>query len=349
MEASTISRLSSSLRVNAISSPSYVWTSISAARKLLLLGIRQKINSGYENKVWEDPWIPMTPARSATPVAPIMHPNMSVSDLINQESKEWDVELLEYYVNPADIPFIRSLAISTTHRRDTFCWSYTRNGQYTVKSRYWVAQNLLKTEEEKEVLEPSITKLQAFVWKLKAPKKICHLIWQLLIGHVAVTRNLVRCNMRCDDYCPRCGDQEEYVTHAIFEYPPAIQVWSLSSTPTSLDVFSVPSVYTNIFYLLWRKNKLIEPEQDRDPYPWIIWYIWKAQNDKLFRGIDRDHLELVWYVESECQAWFNANEMVPPIVQENNREEPQARSMGNICLLDGCWTSSAQFSGCGWV
>ena len=60
-------------------------------------------------------------------------------------------------------------------------------------------------------------------------------------------------------------------------------------------------------------------------------------------------MELVRYAESECQAWFNANEMVPPIVQENNGEEPQAISMGNICLLDGSWTSSAQFSGCGWV
>ena len=40
-------RLSSPLRVNAASSPSYVWTSISAARKLLLLEIRQKIHSGY--------------------------------------------------------------------------------------------------------------------------------------------------------------------------------------------------------------------------------------------------------------------------------------------------------------
>ncbi|XP_048608970.1 uncharacterized mitochondrial protein AtMg00310-like [Brassica napus] len=121
-------RLSSSLRVNAISSPSYVWTSISAARKLLLLGIRQKIDSGYEVKVWKDPWIPMTHARQATAVAPVMHPNMRVIDLINQESKEWDVELLEHYVNPIDVPFIRSLAISTTHRRDTFLWSYTKNG-----------------------------------------------------------------------------------------------------------------------------------------------------------------------------------------------------------------------------
>ena len=39
--------LSSPLRVNSASIPSYVWSSISAARKLLLLGIRQKIHSGY--------------------------------------------------------------------------------------------------------------------------------------------------------------------------------------------------------------------------------------------------------------------------------------------------------------
>ena len=31
----------------------------------------------------------------------------------------------------------------------------------------------------------------------------------------------------------------------------------------------------------------MEPEDDRDPYPWIIWYIWKAKNDKIFIGIDR--------------------------------------------------------------
>ena len=171
----------------------------------------------------------------------------------------------------------------------------------------------------------------------------------MLTGYVTVTTNLVRRNIRCDNHCPRCGDQEEFVTHAIFECPPALQVWSLSSTPTSPDVFPVPSVYTNMDYLFWRKNNIIEPEQDRDPYPWIIWYIWKVQNDKLFRGIDRDPLELVRYAESEWQAWFNANEMVPPIVQENNREKPQGIGMGNICLLDGSWTSSSQFSGCGWV
>ncbi|KAF2576578.1 hypothetical protein F2Q70_00004507 [Brassica cretica] len=61
-----------------------------------------------------------------------MIPNMRVSDLINQEAKDWDESLLENYVNMDGIPLIRSLAISSAHRRDTFCWNYTRNGQYTM-------------------------------------------------------------------------------------------------------------------------------------------------------------------------------------------------------------------------
>ena len=205
---------------------------------------------------------------------------MKVNDLIDQESKEWDVRLLEDYVAPTDIPFIRSLAISSAHRRDTFCWNYTKNGQYTVQSGYWVGQNLLKAEEEKEVLEPRITKLQAFAWTIKAPQKICYLIWQLITGHVEVTKNLIRRNMRYDNYCSRCGEPEESFTHAIFECPPALQDWSLSATPTSPDIFSVPNVYDNMDYLFWRKNSIVEPGLDRDPYPWIIWYIWKARNDK---------------------------------------------------------------------
>ncbi|WZY70642.1 hypothetical protein YC2023_002882 [Brassica napus] len=249
---------------------------------------------------------------------------MRVNDLIDQESKEWDVRLLEDYVAPADIPFIRSLAISSAHRQDTFCWNYTKNGQYTVKSGYWVARNLLTAEEEKEVLESSITKLQAFAWTIEAPQKICHLIWQLITGHVELTRNLTRCNMRCDNYCSRCGEPEESVTHAILECPPALQAWSLSATSTCPNIFPVPSVYANMNYLFSRKNSIVELGLDRDSYPWIIRYIWKARNDKLFRGIDKDPLELVRYAESECQAWFNANEMVSPIPQDHIIEEPKS-------------------------
>ena len=75
----------------------YVCTRISAAMKLLLLGIRSKVHSGYEINIWQDPWIPSTPTRSVRPRAPVVNPKMIVSSLINFESKEWDARLLAQY------------------------------------------------------------------------------------------------------------------------------------------------------------------------------------------------------------------------------------------------------------
>ena len=73
--------------------------------------------------------------------------------------------------------------------------------------------------------------------------------------------------MRCDNYCPRCGEPEESVTHAIFECPLDLQVWVLSATPTSPNIFPASSIYGNMDYLFGRKNSIFEPDLDRDPYP----------------------------------------------------------------------------------
>ena len=142
-------RLSSSLRIGAVDNPFYVWTSIIVTRRLLLLCIRSNMHSGYEINVWQDPWIPSTPARPVRPRAPLVHPKMTVSSLIDFESKECDAPLQEQYVDQEDIQMIQSLAISHTLRRDTFCWSYTKNGQYTIKSGYWAVANILTEVEEK--------------------------------------------------------------------------------------------------------------------------------------------------------------------------------------------------------
>ena len=64
--------------------------------------------------------------------------------------------------------------------------------------------------------------------------------------------------MKCDNYCPHCRELEEYVTHVIFECPPALLAWSLSATPTSPNIFRLPSIYTNMNYLFQKKNIIVE-------------------------------------------------------------------------------------------
>ena len=53
---------------------------------------------------------------------------------------------------------------------------------------------------------------------------------------------------------------------------------------------------------------------------WIGWPLRKDYNNKC-------------YAESECQVWYNANKMVPPIPQDHITEESQILSLGNISII----------------
>ncbi|KAF8100775.1 hypothetical protein N665_0217s0002 [Sinapis alba] len=128
------------LGLSTIDNPSYVWTSISAARQLLLLGIRQKIHSSFVTK------------------CPVVHPEVTVSDFTGADTKVCDVETLDNLVIPEDVPLIRSFTISRTSQRHTYYWSYTKTGQYTVKSGYGDAL----------YSEPNITKFQNFACKVNS-------------------------------------------------------------------------------------------------------------------------------------------------------------------------------------
>lgn len=76
-------------------------------------------------------------------------------------------------------------------------------------------------------------------------------------------------------------------------------------------------------------------------------YLWKARNDKLVRGNDRDPLELIRYAQGECQVWFTENEPNINFVQTPIATSQSIR-LENICLVDSSWTFTSIFSGCGW-
>ena len=164
-----------------------------------------------------------------------------------------------------------------------------------------------------------------------------------------VTRNLRLCHMRCDNIFPRCGESDEFVNLAILECPPSLQAWALSATPSSPNIFLTSSVFTNMNYLFGSKSCIEDPTMNRNPYPWIIWYLWKTRNDKLFRGIDRDHLELIRYTEGDCHAWYLANADASIVNHQPNVIDSQAICLHSICLVDGSWTFTVNFSGYGWV
>lgn len=142
-------------------------------------------------------------------------------------------------------------------------------------------------------------------------------------------------------------------SHTIFECPHALQTWALVLTPSCLAIFPTMSMYTNLDYLFRRKNKIKDLQLDNDLYPCIIWYLWKACNDKLFWGITWDLLELIRHTESECQA--DETQTVHQIMNIQilslvfqKKKKIQILSLQTICLV-GSWTAETQYSGYDWV
>ena len=131
-------------------------------------------------------------------------------------------------------------------------------------------------------------------------------------------------------------------------------IW-MSSSPTDLDTCGNTNSTDAIskcesFYKyglsIMAEERDWRSELDRDPYPWIIWYIWKGKNDKLFRGIHMDHLETVRHAESECHAWFEAKQKQEIMVEVH---APEQHTTSKRCMIDGSWTHDALFGGYGWT
>ncbi|KAG7594365.1 Zinc knuckle CX2CX4HX4C [Arabidopsis thaliana x Arabidopsis arenosa] len=343
-------KYSSPLSVKPSYLPSYGWRSMLAARPLLLSGLRKNIGSGFDTRVWSDPWIPSIPARPAKSRLANPDPNLFVSDLIDPGTKRWKVDKLQDLVSPEDVPAILGLHPSLTFSRDLFIWSHTKSGNYTVKTGYLAAQACRRGDCDLPFQGPSVTALQAQSWKIPTSRKIKHFIWQSASGCLATCQRLADRHLGTDRTCPKCGTFEETINHVLFECPPAFQAWSLSQIPIIPNVFPSRSLFTNLDYLFWRAKELGGREETLRNFPWIMWFIWKARNSKVFENTDIHPSDTVQHALKEAESFRVAraretilNPQPGPVLQDYHPND------SIICRRDGSWVEFCSLSGIGWI
>ncbi|XP_019179768.1 PREDICTED: uncharacterized protein LOC109174976 [Ipomoea nil] len=115
--------------------PSYCWRSIMAAKQLVCNGVRRRIETGTTTLIWEHPWL-------QDDTDPMIHTEMPpqlagfrVVGLIDQETGQWDQQILTDIFEPGDVPRILKIPISPGYE-DTWYWHGDPNGVYTVKDGY---------------------------------------------------------------------------------------------------------------------------------------------------------------------------------------------------------------------
>lgn len=60
-------------------------------------------------------------------------------------------------------------------------------------------------------------------------------------------------------------------------------------------IFLSSSVFTSLDYLFWRLPK----GDDFTHFPWIMWYIWKNTNDKIYKNKNENPHEILLIAEVE--------------------------------------------------
>ncbi|XP_010451887.1 PREDICTED: uncharacterized protein LOC104734079 [Camelina sativa] len=240
-----------------------------------------------------------------------------------------------------DIQIIRSMPISKSLKPDHLVW-HTKSGRYSVKSGYKVAQDM----KAEVIVGPNCNVLMAQAWYLPVPPKIKHFFWQIVSASLPVMVRLASRGVHCDTVCKRCEIAEESINHTFFECPRSTQVWERVFDGLHRDKFPLGSIYSNQDFIYGKGLGPMALGVTHSPLPWLVWFIWKDRNNKVFQGLQSEPIDIINQALRE-QLWWEEAQMAARSV--SSVSEPVKIPETTVrCQVDGSWKSTEQNSGLGW-
>ena len=146
-----------------------------------------------------------------------------------------------------------------------------------------------------------------------------------------------------DICCARCGASEVSINYVFFECPPALKVWWLSKISSNPAIFQTSSIFTNMDHLFSR----VLPQMDDHQFAWILWYIWKERNNKVFGNLDMDPRETLKLAKTESTLWAEAQVMNTKRAIQSAEVTTLLSIPGRWCITDCSWKENDILSGQG--
>jgi hypothetical protein len=229
-----------------------------------------KVGNGLTTRFWEDCWLGDAPLAQQYPslYSIANRKQVSVADtlanrplhvtfrriLTPNKWAQW-LELVE-----------RLMHIRLNDDTDTFVWSLTTSGNFTVKSMYL------------DLLDGDTKYLKKYIWKIKAPLKIKIFMWFLHHKVILTKDNLAKRKWQGCKKCAFC-DKDESIQHLFFECPLAKIIWRIIFMTFSL---APPKNITNLFGNWLSGIAKKDLVQIRVGVCAVLWAIWNMRNDTVF-------------------------------------------------------------------
>jgi ribonuclease HI len=157
----------------------------------------------------------------------LLDSNALVCELIDRDTKWWNLPMLKNLFAEEEVNLILSLPISVSNQGDKQIWRGTKNGFFSVKSAYFIQKELERKEEAESSARRGISRVWQEIWKLRLPNAGKIFLWRACHEILPTWVNLYRRKIVEDALCPLCGREEETVLHVLWQCPSTADMWSV--------------------------------------------------------------------------------------------------------------------------
>lgn len=254
--------------------PSFLWRSMLNARGLVEAGTAWKIGNGDRVKCYKDRWIGVT--NPTCPKEKIGRDTSltKVADFIDWDLGGWNVQKIRECFTEEDVKEILKIPLMRNGDQDESFWRGTKQGKYSVKSAYKIAIELFSKCGRNLASSSNKDNIWKKIWRCKVAPKVNHFMWRVCMNNLPTNDNLIRV-IKIDSTYLQCGEEMETITHILFKFPHAAQVWRLCPLRMENNLnLSAKHLIVDLIDTLPMEGQMV--------LFIVAWQIWKHRNAVLF-------------------------------------------------------------------
>ena len=150
-----------------------------------------------------------------------------VSSLIDPATKWWRADLIRATFLPFEAETILKIPISYSLPEDKLIWMGNNRGDFSVKSAYHVAHDLIEATDEVECsLGDPLKPLWKNLWRLNLPVKVKIFAWRAYVNGLPTREKVCTRGITTSNECPICGKELETIHHALLHCEFVNLVWN---------------------------------------------------------------------------------------------------------------------------
>ncbi|KAK2657021.1 hypothetical protein Ddye_010073 [Dipteronia dyeriana] len=187
---------------------SFVWNSLIWGKGLLEAGLRWSVGDGKSINIYKDKWVP----RPST--FRILSPP-KLNDQLISSSGGWNTNFIKQNFSDEDVNSILQIPIGCGSRGDNIIWHYNENGQYSVKSGYWLGHKLATTANTSN--SSALNTWWNSLWRVKICMKVKIFVWKACQDWIPTKINIDGRGIKTNGICETCNTSYETTLHALWE------------------------------------------------------------------------------------------------------------------------------------